>query len=169
LGNYQKRNLNGVVVAIQNLKGFDVNKEHIKKGLSNVVKNTGLLGRWQVIGEQPLMICDTAHNKEGLQSVLEQLNEQQFDTLHIVLGFVSDKNIENLLSLFPVRATYYFVSPNIARGFSEVELQKMANTYGLIGEMYPSVKEGLVAAKKKAKPIDLIYVGGSTFVVAEVL
>ena len=169
LGEYQRKNIKGVVAALRKLKGFDITEEHFEKGLLNVTANTGLLGRWQVLGEKPTILCDTAHNQEGLGLVLAQLQKQEYETLHIVLGFVQDKNIQNLLPLFPEEATYYFVRPNVIRGLSEEDLKQNANRLGLRGKMYPSVNDGLAAAKKASKNTDIIFIGGSTFVVAEVL
>ncbi len=169
LGNYQKKNAKGVVATIRALKRFKVSDKHTEKGLKHVVENTGFLGRWQVLGKKPTVVCDTAHNKEGLEVVLKQLKKQKFNTLHIVLGFVSDKHIEDLLPLFPKKANYYFVRPNVIRGLSETILESAAIRFGLKGKTYKSVKSGLKAAKKAADDEDFIYVGGSTFVVAEVL
>ncbi|MEM9363522.1 MAG: folylpolyglutamate synthase/dihydrofolate synthase family protein [Bacteroidota bacterium] len=169
LGRYQKKNIKGVVVALQQLKSFDITEKHIGRGLQHVVENTGLLGRWQVLGKKPTIICDTAHNREGLEVVLGQLKEQKYSTLRMVLGFVSDKNLNSLLPMFPKKARYYFVKPDVARGLSEEKVKKVASSYGLKGESYTSVTDGLKAAKKDSKGSDIIYVGGSTFVVAEVL
>lgn len=169
LGSYQEKNLKGVIAVIENLKGFEISGKHIKKGLLNVVSNTGFLGRWQVLQEKPQIVCDTAHNREGLQVVLSQLKKSKFQTLHIVLGFVADKDLDNLLPLFPKKASYYFVRPNVPRGFSENLLKEKAAEIGLRGKTYTSVKEGLEAAKKAANTKDFIFIGGSTFVVAEVL
>ena len=169
LGEYQIQNMNGVLTTLDQLKGFDVTKTHIEKGLSNVVKNTGLSGRWQILQTKPMIVCDTAHNKEGLQTVLEQLNNQKFDKAHFVIGFVNDKNLMRILPLFPKDATYYFVKPEVPRGLDLEELNSLADKYSLKGKLYSSVSKGLEAAKKKAKKKDLIYVGGSTFVVAEVV
>ncbi|WP_435623313.1 bifunctional folylpolyglutamate synthase/dihydrofolate synthase [Flagellimonas sp.] len=169
MGEYQKKNIQGVVTAIRQMKGFVISEEHIKKGLTRVSENTGLLGRWQILGIEPTVICDTAHNKEGLEVIFKQLKKLKYDTLHMVVGFVSDKNLDALLPLFPKEATYYFVRPEVIRGLSEEIVKEKANLIGLIGESYSSVGEGLITAKKKAKTSDLIYIGGSTFVVAEVL
>ena len=169
LGEYQRKNSRGVIVALQQLKEFHITEEHIEKGLQDVVKNTGILGRWQILGQKPTIICDTAHNKEGLEIVLRQLKEQTYDTLHMVLGFVSDKNLNVLLPLFPKEAVYYFVRPDVVRGLSEEKVQKMASSFGLNGESYKSVNDGLKAAKRAARDSDVIYIGGSTFVVSEVL
>ncbi|MEM9648155.1 MAG: cyanophycin synthetase, partial [Bacteroidota bacterium] len=169
LGSYQEKNAGGVVETIKELQGFKVTKEHIKRGLLNVVKNTGMLGRWQILGKNPSIICDTAHNKEGLQLVLEQLKRQNGKKLHIVLGFVDDKNVEQLLGLFPKKAKYYFVRPNVPRGFAAEELGKLALKNGLEGKIFKSVEKGLKKAMNTADKDDFIFVGGSTFVVAEVV
>ena len=169
LGDYQKKNTKTAVVAIKKLKGFQISEENIKNGLLNVVKNTNLKGRWQILQEQPQVICDTAHNKEGLEIVLKQLNRQQFKKLHIVLGVVADKKLAAVLSLFPPAANYYFCKPDIVRGLSEAVLQENAKEFKLIGEKYSSVKLALKSALLNANQQDIIYVGGSTFVVAEII
>ena len=169
LGSYQSKNINGVVTCLKKLTGFTISESHIISGLKKVVASTGLLGRWQILQNNPMVICDTAHNKQGLKSVLGQLAQQEFNTLHIVIGFVNDKEIEDLLMLFPKNANYYFVRPDVPRGLNEKELKKVATKIGLKGKKYKSVEEGLNKAKVKAAKDDLIYVGGSTFVVAEVV
>jgi dihydrofolate synthase/folylpolyglutamate synthase len=169
LGEYQQKNINGVIASIHQLKNFNVPEETISEGLKKVVENTGLLGRWQVLQQNPLVVCDTAHNKEGLQLVLGQIKKQSYDQLHIVLGFVKDKDVRAALSLFPKDAKYYFVRPSIPRGMDAFELQELAKELGLNGKAYKSVEKGLKKAIKKAEPNDMVYVGGSTFVVAEVV
>ena len=171
LGHYQQKNIRAAVQAIAVLKdkGYQVKEKHIEKGLLKVVQNTGLLGRWQIIAKQPMAVCDTAHNKEGLQYVMQQLSEQTYENLHIVLGVVNDKELETVLPLFPKEATYYFCKPKIQRGLEASVLQKKAKEYELLGAIYPSVNKALVAAKENANLTDLIFVGGSTFVVAEVV
>jgi dihydrofolate synthase/folylpolyglutamate synthase len=169
LGNYQQRNLKTAVAAIKRLKGFQVSEQNIKNGLLNVVKNTNLKGRWQVLQENPKVICDTAHNKEGLALVLNQLKKEAFKKLHVVLGFVSDKKLEDVLPLFPNNANYYFCKPDIPRGLSAAVLQEKAIQFDLIGKKYTSVKEALKNALLNANEQDIIYVGGSTFVVAEII
>jgi dihydrofolate synthase/folylpolyglutamate synthase len=169
LGNYQQRNLKTAVGAIKLLKGFQVSEQNIEKGLLNVVKNTNLKGRWQVLQEHPKVICDTAHNTEGLEVVLQQLKKETFKKLHIVLGFVSDKKLEDVLPLFPNNASYYFCKPDIPRGLSAAVLQEKAIPFDVIGEKYTSVKEALNSALLNANQQDVIYVGGSTFVVAEII
>ena len=169
LGSYQKRNIKGVLGTLNLLKGFEIREEDKVNGFKNVVKNTGLMGRWQKIGDQPTVICDTAHNKDGLSYVLEQLKKQEFDTLHIVIGVVKDKNITDILPLFPKNAVYYFCKPKIFRGLDENILARQFYDLNFKGEIYKSVNKAFKTAKKQAKKSDLIYVGGSNFVVAEVL
>jgi len=169
LGDYQEKNIKGVVTTLKQLQGFEVSDKHIKKGLLNVIRNTNLLGRWQIIQNRPIIICDIAHNKEGLSLVLSQLKRQEYDDLHIVLGFVKGKDLDGILPLFPKDATYYFTQPEIERGLSTTILEKFAHKTGLKGRSYKTVKTALKAAKKAASKEDLIFVGGSTFVVAEVL
>ncbi len=170
-GDYQKSNIRTVqaVVKILQQKKYNIGIQHLGKGLQNVVDNTGLQGRWQTLQENPKIICDTAHNKEGLTYVLKQLQSEKFEKLHIVLGFVSDKAVETVLPLFPKSATYYFCKPDIARGMEVAKLMQQAENFGLKGNLFPSVQSALKAAKKSAHPTDLIFVGGSTFVVAEVV
>jgi dihydrofolate synthase/folylpolyglutamate synthase len=169
LGNYQQRNLKTAVAVIRQLKGFQVSEENIENGLLNVVKNTNLKGRWQVLQEHPKVICDTAHNKEGLEMVLQQLKKETFKRLHIVLGVVSDKKLEDVLPLFPNNANYYFCKPDIPRGLSAAVLQEKAIQFDLIGKKYTTVKGALKSALLNANQQDIIYVGGSTFVVAEII
>lgn len=169
LGDYQQKNVKTAVVAIEHLHGFKVSEEHIKNGLLNVVKNTNLKGRWQILQEKPTVICDTAHNKEGLEIVLNQLKKETLKKVHIVIGVVSDKKIEAILPMFPKSANYYFCKPNLPRGLSETILQVKAKEFGLMGEKYSSVKNALKNALLNANQQDIIYVGGSTFVVAEII
>lgn len=169
LGAYQKKNVKTVVSALDKLEDFDVKEKHLKNGLLHVRKNTGLRGRWDVLQEKPKVICDTAHNKEGLIYVMEQLKKESYDRLHIVLGVVSDKELDRVLPLFPKEAIYYFSKPDIPRGLSSEILKKVSEKYNLIGEEYSSVLEAYNESLKSSGDDDLIYVGGSTFVVAEVL
>ncbi len=171
-GNYQIKNKKTVVASLGVLKQkkiFNISEKHIKKGLLNVVKNTGLLGRWQELRNKPKVICDTAHNKEGLSFVLNQITEQNFNKLHIVLGVVSDKDISNILPLFPKEASYYFCKPEIPRGLDAGQLRNEAQKFGLKGKIYNSVKEAFENALENASTDDLIFIGGSTFVVAEII
>lgn len=170
-GSYQQKNIKTTLQTLKLLqgRGYKISEEHIQKGLLNVQKNTGLRGRWEVLSETPKIICDTAHNKEGLSLVLNQLQNQSYKSLHIVLGMVRDKSFERLLSLFPTNATYYFCKPDIPRGLDTEELAQIFISKGYFGQRYSSVNEALVAAKQAASLEDIIFVGGSTFVVAEVL
>ncbi len=169
LGSYQAKNVKGVVATIKELKGFDIREEHIVDGLLNVSVNTGLLGRWQTIGENPTVVCDTAHNTEGLSIVLDQIKQQKYTDLHLVIGFVKDKNLEQILPLFPKNAHYYFCRPNIQRGLDELVLKTRALEFGLKGDTYSSVNEAVNSALGVADKTDFVFVGGSTFVVAEIV
>jgi dihydrofolate synthase/folylpolyglutamate synthase len=169
LGDYQKSNTKTVVAAIKLLKGFTITEKNITDGLLHVVENTNLKGRWQVLQEQPKVICDTAHNAEGLKIVLHQLKKEKTKRLHIVLGVVSDKKLEDILPMFPTEASYYFCKPNIPRGLSEVVLQEKAADFNLFGKKYLSVKKAYKSALLNANQEDTIYIGGSTFVVAEII
>lgn len=169
LGDYQKNNSKTAIATIKRLKGFSVSEENIKTGLLSVLKNTSLKGRWQILQENPKLICDTAHNKEGLSIVLKQLERESFKKLHFVLGVVSDKKLEEVLPLFPKEAIYYFCKPNILRGMSEGVLEEKAKFFNLKGKKYSSVKKALDNALLNANQQDTIYVGGSTFVVAEII
>ena len=170
-GDYQKKNQRTVLATLKVLekKAWHITEKSIEQGMKKVVSNTGLLGRWQVLQERPKVICDTAHNKEGLSLVLKQVQSQDYKQLHIVLGIVSDKDYTQVLPLFPTDATYYFCAPDLPRAMPSHLLQERAVEYSLKGEAYPSVKWAYQSALKMAEPEDLIYVGGSTFVVAEVL
>ncbi len=169
IGHYQSKNSKGVLAVLRELKGFPVTNAQLKSGLANVVETTGLLGRWQILKTNPKVICDTAHNWDGLALVTKQIQEEKFKTLHVVLGFVKDKKLETILPLFPINAIYYFCSPKISRGLDAKLLKAKATNFGLDGKVYSSVKNAYKAASKNADITDLIFIGGSTFVVAEVL
>ena len=171
-GDYQIHNKKTVVqtIAILNSQNeFDISDSQIKTGLLNVKKNTGLEGRWQQLGEFPKIICDTAHNKNGLEIVMKQIQKEKFNTLHIVLGVVNDKDLKEILPLFPTDAQYYFCKPNIPRGLDAKILQEIAATFNLKGELSNSVSESYSKALQNARTSDFIFIGGSTFVVAEIL
>lgn len=169
LGNYQKKNIKGVLAVIELLSDFTVNEEHIRQGLNKVVQNTGLLGRWQVLQNNPKVICDTAHNLDGLRIVLRQILSEEFKSLHIILGFVKEKDLDSILPLFPKLAIYYFSKPGVPRGLNAEILSKKANEFGLKGTVYPNIPLALKTALKTASSDDLIFIGGSTFTVAEVV
>lgn len=170
-GNYQQKNIKTVLTTLQILleKGWDISEENIKAGLAQTIKNTGLMGRWQIIQESPKVICDTGHNREGLLLVMEQLLKEKYEKLHIVLGVVNDKDLGSVLPLFPTDATYYFCKPNIPRGLDASLLFSQARGFGLKGDDYISVLSAYNAAVQAASANDLVFVGGSNFVVAEVL
>ena len=170
-GNYQAKNIKGVLAVLQILmaQGWKITATNIEEGLLHVVRNTHLLGRWQCLGERPTIICDTGHNEGGLQYVMTQLKEQTYQKLHIVVGFVKEKDVNKVLEYFPKEATYYFARPNIPRGLAVETLQEIATRKGLQGKAYASVGEALTAARSAASADDFIFVGGSTFVVAEVV
>ena len=172
LGDYQilnKKTVLQTIKVLQNKKLLSISETAIKKGFLNVIKNTRLLGRWQQLNENPKIICDTAHNSHGLKIVLNQLQKEKFEKLHIVLGLVNDKNLTEILPLFPEDAIYYFCKPNISRGLDEAILKETAAEFNLIGEKYISVSNAYQTAKENASRNDFIYIGGSTFVVSEIL
>ena len=172
LGDYQihnKKTVQQTMKVLQNLNEFKVSDENVKNGFLNVIKNTGLQGRWQQINENPKVICDTAHNSHGLKIVLNQIQKEKLDTLHVVLGLVNDKNLDEILPLFSKNAKYYFCKPNIPRGLDAKILQQKAKDFQLYGKVYNSVSNAYQDAVKKANKNDFIYIGGSTFVVAEIL
>ena len=169
LGSYQEKNMSTAIHAVNVLKGYVISESHIIHGLKNVVQNTNFKGRWQILQHKPLVICDTAHNREGVSYVMNQLASLSFNKLHMVLGVVNDKKLDDILTLFPVKATYYFCKPNIPRGLHEVDLQSSAENFHLVGDAYDSVHEAYLKAISDADIDDVVFVGGSTFVVAEVV
>ncbi len=170
-GIYQQKNIGTVLAALEPIRrsGFKITEKDVRNGLLHVKKNTRLAGRWQVLKNQPTIICDTGHNVDGIAYVVKQLANQKYDNLHMVIGMVKDKDVNKVLSMLPKGATYYFTKAAIPRAMDEKELQAIAVTHGLKGQTYASVKEALQAAEKSALVSDLIFVGGSTFVVAEVV
>ncbi len=172
IGDYQISNKKTALQTLRILnlqKEFEVSEATIKQGFLNVVKNTGLQGRWQQLNSAPKVICDTAHNKHGLEIVINQLKTEQFDTLHFVFGVVNDKDLDEILPLFPKNAIYYFCKPNIPRGLDASILAQKALEFGLHGKVYNSVSEAYQSALRSATKSDFIYIGGSTFVVGEIL
>ena len=166
-GPYQQRNVLGVLALIEKLD-LNISDKNVHLGLANVVKNTGLKGRWQIVNQAPLTILDTGHNKSGIQVNLNDIEALKFDGLHMVWGMVDDKDIDELLELLPEQATYYFVKADVPRAMPAEALSQAASRLGLSGNMYPSVMDGYKAALASAKDDDLVFVGGSTFVVAEI-
>ena len=169
-GDYQKQNRKTVLQTLEVLKAqFAITEDNIRAGLLHVNRNTGFKGRWQQIHTSPTAIADTAHNSHGLKLVMQQLGRQQFKTLRMVLGVVNDKDLQDILPLFPKEAVYYFCKPDVPRGLDAAILQLTAGSFGLRGEIYPSVISAYQQALADSAPEDFIYVGGSTFVVAEVV
>lgn len=170
-GRYQKKNVKTVSKSLEVLNdlGWNMPEEKISAGLNNVVKNTGLRGRWEVLREDPMVICDTAHNKEGLEFAMEQLLQESYEKLFLVIGVVNDKDLGSVLPLFPKNAQYFFCRPNIPRGLNAEILKHKANELGLNGEAFNSVSEAYEASLNLASQEDVIYVGGSTFTVAEII
>lgn len=170
-GDYQKANIQTVLRTVEELKklGYFISDAHVKQGLLNVVTNTRLKGRWQVLDEDPKVICDVAHNREGLEYTLNQLLEEPHDKLHFVLGFVSDKDLGPIVPLFPRNANYYFCQPKISRAMDVHRLRDAFSEKGYTGQAYDSVSKAYEIAKETADDNDVIYVGGSTFVVAEII
>lgn len=170
-GNYQIKNLMGVLNTIEILKqkGFLVEDDMVYEALQQVQKITGLQGRWHTLQEKPLVIADTGHNEDGIKEVLENLKRYNYKTLHFVLGVVNDKDVSKILKLLPKEATYYFCKATIPRALDEKELAIQAKKVGLEGKTFKTVAEALDKAKKQAKTNDLIFIGGSTFTVADIL
>ncbi|MFI1745292.1 bifunctional folylpolyglutamate synthase/dihydrofolate synthase [Thalassobellus sediminis] len=171
IGSYQAKNIKTVTQTIKKLqeKGYSISEKHLETGLLQVVKSTGLLGRWQVLNDVPKVVCDTGHNREGLIHVMNQLSKETFETLHIVFGVVNDKDLTSIADLLPKKATYYFCKPNISRGLNANELKTVLTGFGLKGKAYNSVNEAYKTALEKASLNDFVFIGGSTFVVAEII
>jgi dihydrofolate synthase/folylpolyglutamate synthase len=170
-GFYQQKNICTVLATIDvlNEKGYHINEQAIRDGIAKVVSQTGLLGRWQTISNSPLTIADTGHNEAGIKEVLAQLNATPHKQLHFVFGMVNDKDPDKVLALLPKNAIYYFCKANIPRALNEKELATIAGKFGLLGQSFPTVKEALTAAQETAATDDLVFVGGSTFIVAEAI
>lgn len=170
-GNYQTKNFITVLKTIDLLQkiDFSITEDQIKQGFKYTKKNTGFVGRWNILNKTPLIICDTGHNVNGISEVVSQLKQIHYNKLHFVIGLVDDKNIEPILDLLPKEAIYYFCKANIPRGLDQYELQSIAEQKQLFGMAYSSVVKAFKNAQLQANPDDLIFIGGSTFVVAEVL
>jgi dihydrofolate synthase/folylpolyglutamate synthase len=171
-GYYQDKNRRTVLTAIRELRRqnyFNIPDQAIVDGFAKVCHLTGIMGRWQLISENPRIICDTGHNEAGIKFVTEQLLHEKFTNLRIIIGMVSDKKIDKVLALLPKNAIYYFTKAQIPRALNEVDLQKQATEYGLCGDTYPTIEQALNKAKQDYIEGDLIFVGGSNFTVAEIL
>ncbi len=171
-GKYQAENINTAVTAIsvlQKISSFKINSKDITSGLLNTVKNTGILGRWQILKNRPLIICDIGHNVDGIKNVVQQIKSIKYRKLHFVFGTVNDKEILKILVQLPKDAEYYFCEANIPRAMNCEKLKKLASKYNLTGKEYQNVKEALKSAEMNSDSDDLIFIGGSTFVVSEIL
>ena len=171
-GYYQDKNRRTVLTAIRELRNrgkFDISDEAIVEGFAGVCRLTGIMGRWQMLSENPRVICDTGHNEAGIQFVVNQLLHEKYTNLRIIIGMVSDKKIDKVLALLPKNAIYYFTKAQMPRALNEVELQKQASEYGLHGNAYSTIRQAFEQAKLDYSDGDLIFVGGSNFTVAEIL
>ncbi len=170
-GSYQKKNIKTAIVAIELLNDIEIkiNEKNIIDGLNKIIQNTGIRGRWEIIGNKPLIICDVAHNIDALSIVINDIISIKSNKIHFVLGFVNDKNLDSIVDIFPESSNYYFAKPNIERGLDELELQELFKNNNRIGESYSSIEQAFKSAIKQSDPNDVIYIGGSTFVVSEVI
>lgn len=174
-GNYQPKNINTALVALDELRktGIEISVEAEKEGMQNVIKNTGFAGRWQKICDNPLTICDTGHNLAGITSNMAQLRDLmetgRFKKLRMVIGFVNDKDVAHIVNLFPKEAEYYFTQASVPRAMPVDTLRDHFAKVGITGKSFPNVKSAVSAAKTDASPSDIIFIGGSTFIVADYL
>ncbi|MFC4872010.1 bifunctional folylpolyglutamate synthase/dihydrofolate synthase [Negadavirga shengliensis] len=170
LGSYQVQNLPAIWLAIQQLQkmGVAMDMRPMKKGLSNIVENTGLKGRWQILSDRPLVICDTGHNIDGVRAVVDQIKTMRYQQLYMVWGMVNDKDVDGVLALLPKKAHYIFCQAQLPRAMPADALKEKAKAFGIDGVAIDDVNEAIAYAKRKATPDDFIFVGGSTFVVAEI-
>ena len=167
----QEKNARTVITAIKELAkiGYSISDDAVYTGFENVVRLTGLMGRWQQLSDKPRIICDTGHNSHGIKYIVEQLRNEQYDNLHIVFGMVNDKDMSSVLELMPKDAKYYFTRASIERALTPEEIAKKALVYCLRGDTYDNIKQAIDAAKQNADENDLIFIGGSSFIVADAL
>ena len=169
-GDYQAKNIQAVFQSIRILQDtIPCSDKHIINGIRRTVRNTGLMGRWQIVGRKPLVVCDTGHNLEGLSYVLTQLKRAGRENLHIVIGFVNDKDLGSVLPLFPSDADYFFTRASVPRALDEQVLRAAALRWNLKGSAYPDVESAVSSALDAASENDVVFIGGSTFVVADAL
>ncbi len=170
-GLYQKKNSRTILTALPLLKeaGYRLDEQSVRRGFAHVTELTGLMGRWQKLQNHPTLICDTGHNVGGITYIVEQLKQQAFHNLHIIIGMVNDKDIQGVLALLPEDAIYYFTQASVKRALPANDLQKLAKSAGLKGNCYPDVPSAVRAAQEKSLPEDFIFVGGSSFIVADLL
>ena len=167
-GDYQNENIGTAIKAIEVLN-WNISNEQINKGINNILKNTGLEGRWQKLSENPLTICDVGHNEDGIKNILRQIEKTKFNKLHFIFGSVNDKVLTNVFKLLPKKAKYYFCAAKIDRALQTNILKQRAEEFNLYGDEFSSVNQAYINAKENASKDDLIFIGGSTFIVAEVL
>ena len=167
-GDYQNENIGTAIKAIEVLN-WNISNEQINKGINNIIKNTGLEGRWQKLSENPLTICDVGHNEDGIKNILRQIEKTKFNKLHFIFGSVNDKVLTNVFKLLPKKAKYYFCAAKIDRALQTNILKQRAEEFNLYGDEFSSVNQAYINAKENASKDDLIFIGGSTFIVAEVL
>lgn len=169
-GDYIKKIIPHVLESVNEINklNFTISKKNIELGFKNTISNTGLKGRWQILDKEPFIICDIAHNEDGMKQVLEQIMQFKFEKLHVVFGTVDDKILDNILSILPKEANYYFCAASVPRALEVKKLQEKSRQYNLNGESYDSVNIAIQSAKTNASKNDLIFIGGSTFVVAEI-
>lgn len=167
----QEKNTNTILTATEELKkiGYKLAEKDVRNGFENVCELTGLMGRWQKLHEHPTLVCDTGHNVGGISYIVGQLAQQHYDHLHIVMGMVNDKDVSGVLAMMPTEATYYFTKASVKRALDEHELQALATRFNLQGKAYPNVSEAVKAAMKDAQDNDFVFVGGSSFIVADLL
>ncbi|MDO4511566.1 MAG: folylpolyglutamate synthase/dihydrofolate synthase family protein [Bacteroidales bacterium] len=170
-GAYQIKNSNTVLAAIEALKqqGTAISSDSVKAGFARIIENTGLIGRWQTIGEQPRIVVDSGHNVGAFAQITEQLKQERYERLHMVMGFMADKDVDHVLAMLPKDATYYFTQATTPRAMTATELQAKAAAHGLQGEAYPTLATAKAAAMGAASDADLIYIGGSMYLLAEAL
>lgn len=170
-GIYQQKNIRTIVTGLPLLKkaGYHIDEQSVRSGFAYVTEQTGLMGRWQKLQDSPTLICDTGHNVGGIAYIVEQLKQQSYHRIHIIIGMVNDKDIRGVLALLPKEAIYYFTKAGIARALPAKELRELAFAEGLQGACYPDVPAAVRAAQEKSLPEDFIFVGGSSFIVADLL
>ena len=170
-GLYQRKNIPAVLETVLSLRNNDlhISDQNIYNGIANTIRNTGLLGRWQELSQTPYTVCDTGHNIDGLTEIVAQLKTCTYEKLHFVIGMVNDKDVDSVLHILPKNAIYYFCKASIPRAMDEKTLAEKARANHLHGETFPTVAAAYQAARETASNRDMIYIGGSTFVVAEVI
>ena len=168
-GDFQNKNINGVVKVISLLKGFSISNNDIENGLLNIKKNTGLVGRLQILKESPKVICDVGHNLDAFKVINDHIKSLKFKNLKIVLGFVKGKDFKKIIDILPKNAHYFFCKPNIERGLSLEDLADYGSAYGLKYSLYNSVSDAYNSALLSSTNLDLVFIGGSNFTVSEIL